>query len=51
MLHVRICDETGVSDASFGALYKRYVEENQVYTAKFAEAVIINEHICIQLMK
>lgn len=50
-LAVRICDETGVSDAIFGPALRKYIEENQVYTAKFAQAVVVDEHIRIELMK
>ena len=51
VLMARICDETGVSDAMFGDSIKKYVEENQVYTVKFAQAVVVDEHIRIELMK
>lgn len=50
-LVAKICDETGIADAIFGATIKKYIEENQVYTAKFAEAVVIDEHIRLELMK
>jgi hypothetical protein len=47
----RICDETGVADAAFSANVKKHIEENQVYTVKYAEALVVNDKIRIELMK
>lgn len=50
-LTVRICDETGISTAVFGADVKKYIDVNQLYIARFAKSVVVNEHLRIELMK